>query len=40
MHAFKKRIQGSGSIPPGFGGGNANLQMYQNSLGVALGWKM
>lgn len=40
MHAFKKKIHGSGSIPVGFGGGNANLQMNQNSLGVAIGWKM
>lgn len=40
MHAFKKKINGSGSIPVGFGGGNANLQMNQNSLGVAFGWKM
>ncbi len=44
MHAFKKKIDGAGSIPPGpppgFGGGNANIQMNQNSLGVAFGWKM
>jgi long-chain fatty acid transport protein len=40
MHAFRKKIDGSGSIPVGFGGGNANLQMNQNSLGVAFGWKM
>ena len=29
-----------GGVPAGFGGGNANLQMNQNSLGVAFGWKM
>lgn len=40
MHAFNKKVNGSGSIPAGFGGGNANLQMKQNSLGVAVGWKM
>lgn len=40
MHAFKKKVNGAGSIPAGFGGGNANLQMKQNSLGVAFGWKM
>jgi long-chain fatty acid transport protein len=39
-HAFKKTVNGSGSIPAGFGGGEANLRMYQNSLGVAIGWKM
>ncbi|MGQ0509031.1 MAG: OmpP1/FadL family transporter [Betaproteobacteria bacterium] len=40
MHAFRKKVNGSGSIPVGFGGGNANLQMNQNSLGIAVGWKM
>lgn len=40
MHAFNKKVNGSGSIPAGFGGGNADLQMKQNSLGVAFGWKM
>ena len=40
MHAFKKKVNGSGSIGAGFGGGNANLQMKQDSLGVAFGWKM
>jgi long-chain fatty acid transport protein len=43
MHAFSKNVSGSGSIPPGlppgFGGGNANLKMHQNSLGIAWGWK-
>ncbi len=41
MHAFRKKVNGAGSIPAvPFGGGNANLRMYQNSLGVAFGWKM
>lgn len=41
MHALKKTVNGSGSIPAvPFGGGEANLKMYQNSLGVAVGWKM
>ncbi|MGC2457222.1 MAG: outer membrane protein transport protein [Gallionellaceae bacterium] len=40
MHAFKDTINGSGSIPAMFGGGEANLSMYQDSLGVAYGWKM
>ncbi len=44
MHAFENSVHGSGSIPPGFppagfGGGNANLKMYQDSLGVAYGWQ-
>jgi len=45
MHALKKTVSGMNSIPPGFppaglGGGNVNLKMYQNALGVAVGWKM
>ena len=43
IHAFSNTVNGSSSIPPGFppgmGGGNANLKMSQNSLGVAYGWK-
>jgi len=44
MHAFQKTVNGSGSIPPGpppgFGGGEANLRMYEDALGIAFGWKM
>jgi long-chain fatty acid transport protein len=40
MHAFEKKVNGSGSIPAAFGGGEANLKMYQDALGVAFGWKM
>jgi len=41
MHAFKQTVNGSGSIPALlFGPGEANLRMYQDSLGVAFGWKM
>lgn len=36
--AFGQSVNGSGSIPPGFGGGNANLRMDQNSIGIAYGW--
>lgn len=41
MHAFKKTVNGSGSIPPGppLGGGEADLTMYQDSLGIAWGKK-
>jgi long-chain fatty acid transport protein len=39
MHAFEKKVNGSGSIPPAFGGGEANLSMDQNALGVAWGWR-
>jgi long-chain fatty acid transport protein len=37
MHAFEKKVNGSGSIPPAFGPGEANLRMDQNALGVAWG---
>jgi len=44
MHAFEKKVNGASSIPPGappgFGGGEANLKMHQDSLGIAFGWKM
>ena len=43
MHAFENEVKGSGSIPPGpppgFGGGEANLRMSQDALGIAWGWK-
>jgi long-chain fatty acid transport protein len=38
MHAFKKTVDGAGSIPAAFGGGEANLTMYQDSIGIAYGW--
>ena len=34
MHAFKKTVTGTGQTT------GINLDMYQNSLGVAYGWKM
>lgn len=40
MHAFEEKVRGSGSIPTGFGGGNANLKMYEDSFGIAYGWKL
>lgn len=39
MHGFSKTVNGTNSIPVGFGGGNANIKMYQDSLGVAYGIK-
>ena len=39
IHAFENTVDGSGSIPTAFGGGETNLTMYQNSFGVAYGWK-
>lgn len=41
VHAFSNKLKGSGSIPAApFGGGEANLKMYQDTLGIAYGWKM
>ena len=39
MHAFENSVKGQNSIP-GFGGGEANLKMYEDSIGVAYGWKL
>ena len=43
QHAFAQTLHGSGSIPggfppQGFGGGEANLNMHQDSMGVGFGW--
>ena len=38
IHAFDNTVHGVNSIPSTYGGGNANLSMYQNSFQVALGW--
>ncbi|MEI8361896.1 MAG: outer membrane protein transport protein [Betaproteobacteria bacterium] len=44
IHAFEESVNGSGSIPSSpsapFGGGNANLKMYQDSVGIAYGWPL
>jgi len=40
MHGFSKNVNGSGSIPAGFGSGEANLKMSQDALGIAYSWKM
>jgi long-chain fatty acid transport protein len=37
MHAFENTVEGDGSIPDGFGGGEADLTMSQDSFGLALG---
>jgi len=38
MHAFAKTVNGVNSIPPTAGGGNANLRMSEDSVGVSFGW--
>lgn len=42
MHAFNNNVNAPGAIPAGapFPGGNVNLRMYQNSFGIAYGWKL
>ena len=37
MHAFSEKVNGSGSIPSPYGSGEANIEMQQNSLGLAYG---
>jgi long-chain fatty acid transport protein len=36
LHAPKKTINGAASIPPAFGGGEANISLVENSIGI--GW--
>jgi long-chain fatty acid transport protein len=38
IHAFNNTVDGVNSIPSTYGGGNANLSMYQNSFQIAFGW--
>lgn len=38
-HGFKHKVNGNGSIPAAFGGGEANLQMQQDIFGLSYGWK-
>ncbi len=38
MHAFKQTVNGANSIAPTSGGGNANLSMSEDSIGVSYGW--
>jgi long-chain fatty acid transport protein len=40
MHAFENTIKGDDSIPMMLGGGEADITMYQDSLGVGVSWKL
>ena len=40
LHAFENKVHGSNSIPAAFGGGDVNLKMYQDSVGVAYSWAL
>jgi long-chain fatty acid transport protein len=33
-------VNGNGSIPPNFGGGEANIQLQENMIGIAYGRKL
>ena len=35
LHAFRKNVEGSDSIPQAFGGGEVNLSLQEDSLGLA-----
>lgn len=38
-HAFEETVEGSGSIPAAFGGGEADIRLEENLLGIAYGRK-
>lgn len=38
MHAFGNSVNGVNSIPPAAGGGNVNLHMSEDSVGMSFGW--
>ncbi|OIQ86074.1 outer membrane protein transport protein (OMPP1/FadL/TodX) [mine drainage metagenome] len=40
VHAFGNTVTGQNAIPAQFGGGNVNLKMYQDSVGIAYGWHL
>jgi len=39
-HGFKTTVKGSGSIPAGFGGGEADVYLKENILGIGYGWNL
>jgi long-chain fatty acid transport protein len=36
IHGFRKTVYGSGSIPPSFGGGEANVHLEENSVAISI----
>lgn len=38
-HAMKNTVHGKNSIPATYGGGEANISLHGDILGVAYGWK-
>ena len=39
QHAFQRSVNGSGSIPPAFGGGEVNLSLEENIVGVGYSYQ-
>ena len=39
-HALREELEGGKAIPASFGGGDIDLHMQQDSLGVAMSWKL
>lgn len=39
-HAFSEELKGGNSIPQAFGGGEVDLKMHQDSVGIAYAWKL
>jgi long-chain fatty acid transport protein len=37
-HGLGETVNGSASISPGFGGGNANVRLKENIVGISYGW--
>ena len=38
-HAFEKTVKGTSAIPDGYGGGDANIRLKEDIIGVSYGWK-
>jgi long-chain fatty acid transport protein len=38
-HAFEKTVKGLSAIPDGYGGGDANIRLKEDIIGVSFGWK-
>ena len=39
QHAFQRSVNGSGSIPPAFGGGEVNRSLEENIVGVGYSYQ-
>lgn len=39
-HGLRKTVKGSGSIPVGYGGGEADIHLSEDIFAIAYGWKL